>query len=276
MPFLTNDRTQPEVDLFFEDYGSGQPVILIHGWPLSHRAWEAQVSDIVEAGFRCISYDRRGFGLSSMPWGPYDYSTLASDLNAIITKLDLKNAILVGFSMGGGEVVRYLTDHGSDRIAKAALISSIIPLVPQKSDNPDGVPADELEGIMQALQSDRVGFLAEFMENFYNFDDTDDGVSDEHIHYDWTVAAYASPRATLKAAEAWATTDFRPELKNVTVPTLIIHGDDDNIVPIETAGNQAAKGIKNNEYHVIKGGPHGLTVTHREEVNKLLIDFLKK
>lgn len=276
MPFLTNDRTQPEVDLFFEDYGSGQPVILIHGWPLSHRAWEVQVSDIVEAGFRCISYDRRGFGLSSMPWGPYDYSTLAGDLNTIITKLDLKDVILVGFSMGGGEVVRYLTDHGSDRIAKAALISSIIPLVPQKDDNPDGVPADELEGIMQALKSDRVGFLADFLENFYSFDDTKDNISDEHIHYDWTVAAYASPRATIKAAEAWATTDFRPELKNVTVPTLIIHGDDDNIVPIETAGDQAAKGIANNEYHVIKGGPHGLTVTHREQVNKLLIDFLRK
>jgi pimeloyl-ACP methyl ester carboxylesterase len=276
MPFLTNDKSQPEVDIFFEDYGSGQPVILIHGWPLSHRAWEAQVPAIVDAGYRCISYDRRGFGLSSMPWGPYDYSTLTGDLHALITELDLKDVILVGFSMGGGEVVRYLTDHGSDRIAKAVLISSIIPLVPQQDDNPDGVPADELEGIMEALQDDRVGFLAEFLENFYNYDDTAESVSDEHIHYDWTVAAYASPRATLKTAEAWAGTDFRSELKNVTVPTLIIHGDDDNIVPIETAGAQAAKGIKNNEYHVIKGGPHGLTVTHREKVNQLLIDFLNK
>lgn len=275
MPFLTNKTGNEPVDIFYEDYGSGQPVILIHGWPLSHRAWEGQVSEIVNAGFRCISYDRRGFGLSSFPWDGYDYSSLASDLKELIDQLDLKECIIVGFSMGGGEVVRYLTDHGDDKVAKAALISSIIPLVKQKKDNPKGVPEKDLEGIMDALKKDRVGFLKNFHSNFYNADKLSDKVSDAQLHYDWSIASYASPRATIKAAEAWAETDFRPELKNVKVPTLIVHGDDDNIVPIGTSAEQAAKGIANNKYEIIEGGPHGLNVTHAKELNHILIRFLK-
>ena len=276
MPFITNDKDKHPVEIYYQDYGQGQPVILIHGWPLSHRAWEGQVNEVVDAGFRCITYDRRGFGVSSAPWESYDYTTLASDLNEIINQLDLRDCIIVGFSMGGGEVVRYLTNYGDGKIAKAALISSIIPLVKQKSDNPDGVPASDLQDIMNALKTDRVGFLKNFHQNFYNAEDHKDTVSEQHLHYDWTIAAYASPRGTIKAAEAWAETDFRPELKNVTVPTLIVHGNADNIVPIKTAGDQAAKGIANNEYHVIKNGPHGLNVTHREEFNKILIEFLNK
>ncbi len=276
MPFLTNKKAKEVVDIYFEDYGTGQPVILIHGWPLSHRAWEGQVTEIVEAGFRCITYDRRGFGVSSAPWGDYDYSALASDLNEIISQLELKDCILCGFSMGGGEVVRYLTDYGADKIAKAALISSIIPLVKQKDDNPDGVPEKALKEIMQALKDDRVGFLEGFHKNFYNYDDHKDKVSEQQLHYDWCIASYASPRATIKCAEAWAETDFRPELKNVTVPTLIVHGDADQIVPIDTAGKQAAKGIANNQFEIISGAPHGLNVTHRKELNKILLSFLKK
>lgn len=275
MPFITNKTGSTPVDIFYEDYGSGQPVILIHGWPLSHRAWEPQVSAIVDAGFRAISYDRRGFGLSSFPWNGYDYSALTTDLNEIITQLELKDAIIVGFSMGGGEVVRYFTDFGGKNVTKAALISSIIPLVPQKADNPDGVPEKDLNDIMWALKKDRVGFLQQFHRNFYNYEDNKDSVSEAHLHYDWSIASYASPRATLETAKAWASTDFRPELKNVNVPTLIIHGTADNIVPIKTAGDQAAKGIANNSYHKIDGGPHGLTLTHKDKVNKLLIDFLK-
>lgn len=276
MPFITNKKAKEDVDIYYQDYGKGQPVILIHGWPLSHRAWEPQVSAIVEAGYRVITYDRRGFGISSFPWDGYDYSSLASDLRAIIKKLDLDNCIICGFSMGGGEVVRYLTDYGDKRIAKAALISSIIPLVKQKDDNPDGVPQSALEDIMKALKTNRVGFLKNFHKNFYNYDDNTDKMSEQQLHYDWVIASHASPRATIKAAEAWAETDFRPELKNVSVPTLIIHGDADNIVPIETAGNQAAEGIADNQYEVIEGGPHGLTVTHTEKVNELLLDFFKK
>lgn len=275
MPFLVHKNSKQHIDLYYQDYGSGQPVVLIHGWPLSHRAWEAQVAEVVDAGFRCITYDRRGFGVSSAPWDGYDYSSLASDLNEIITQLKLKDAIIVGFSMGGGEVVRYLTDFGSKNISKAALISSIIPLVKKKSDNPDGVPEKDLKDIMNALKTDRVGFLKDFHRNFYNYDKNKDTISEAQLQYDWVIASYASPRATLETAKAWAETDFRPELKNVTVPTLIVHGDADAIVPIETAGAQAAKGIKNNTYKVIKGGPHGLNVTHANELNKILISFIK-
>lgn len=277
MPFITNKTAKEQVDIFYEDYGSGQPVILIHGWPLSRKSWEQQVWKIVEEGFRCIAYDRRGFGTSSSPWGEYDYSALAGDLNAIIEELDLKDAIIVGFSMGGGEVVRYLTDYGSSRIAKAALISSIIPLVKQKSDNPDGVPEDALNGIIDALQKDRVGFLKEFSKGFYNYDENKgERVSEAQLDYDFTIASFASPRATIQTALSWMHTDFRSELKNVTVPTLIVHGDADATVPIETSAKQAAEGIKYSTYEVIKGAPHGLNVTHPDELNKILISFLKK
>ena len=275
MPFITNKTKEETVDIFYEDYGQGQPVILIHGWPLSRKSWEQQVWKIVESGYRCISYDRRGFGISSFPWNNYDYSSLASDLNELINQLELKECIIVGFSMGGGEVVRYLTDYGSEKIAKAALISSIIPLVKQKSDNPDGVPEQDLEEIQRALEDDRVGFLKEFHKGFYNYDDNKDKVSKAQLEYDFVVASHASPRGTIEAALAWMHTDFRPELKNVDVPTLIVHGDADNTVPIKTSGDQAAKGIKNNQYKVIKGAPHGLNVTHKEEFNKILIDFIK-
>ena len=274
MPFITNKTGRENVDIHYKDYGSGKPVILIHGWPMSHRAWEQQVWAIVEAGYRCIAYDRRGFGISSAPWGDFDYSSLTTDLRDIITELDLKDVTLVGFSMGGGEVVRYFTDYGDDRISKAVLISSIIPLVAKKEDNPDGVAQSDLDGIMDALESDRPGFLPDFFQNFYNA--KENNVSQGKLDYDFSIAAYASPRATIECAKAWAETDFRSECKNVTVPTLIIHGDADNIVPIKTAGDQAAKLIPDNHYEVIQGGPHGLNITHKKEVNTLLIDFLNK
>ncbi|MDY7396636.1 alpha/beta hydrolase [Aureibaculum sp. 2210JD6-5] len=273
MPFLTHSTKELNVELFFEDYGHGQPVILIHGWPLSHRAWEQQVWAIVEAGYRCIAYDRRGFGNSSSPWESYDYSTLASDLNAIIKQLELKDVILVGFSMGGGEVVRYCTDYGTKNLDKLALVSSIIPLVAKKDDNPDGVPKKDLEDIMDALENDRVGFLKEFHKNFYNYENNKDKISESQLHYDWTIASYASPNATIKAAKAWAETDFRSELKNINIPTLIVHGDADNIVPKATSADQAAEAIKDSTYKIIKNGPHGLNITHKEELNKILLDF---
>ncbi|MFS4446528.1 alpha/beta fold hydrolase [Maribacter sp. 2307UL18-2] len=276
MPFITNKKAKEQVDIFYEDYGEGQPVILIHGWPLSRKSWEQQVWKIVEEGFRCISYDRRGFGISSSPWNGYDYSTLASDLNAIIEELDLKDCILVGFSMGGGEVVRYMTDFGTERIAKAALISSIVPLVKQKDDNPDGVPQDALNEIIESLQKDRVAFLKKFSQGFYNFQETITNVSQAQLDYDFIVASFASPRATIQTALAWMDTDFRPELKNVTVPTLIVHGDADETVPIETSAKQAATGISDNRYEVVKGAPHGLNITHAAQLNEMLISFLKE
>lgn len=276
MPFITNKTAKENVDIFYEDYGSGQPVILIHGWPLSRKSWEQQVWKIVEEGFRCISYDRRGFGISSSPWDGYDYSSLASDLDALINELDLKDAILVGFSMGGGEVVRYMTDYGSDRIAKAALVSSIVPLVKKKEDNPVGVPEHVLENIKDGLQKDRVGFLKNFHKGFYNYDENKDRISEGQLDYDFIVASHASPRATIQAALSWMHTDFRPELKNVNVPTLIVHGDADQTVPIETSAELAAKGIADNSYEIIKGAPHGLNISHSNEFNDILISFLKR
>lgn len=276
MPFLTHSTKLRDVDIYFQDYGHGQPVILIHGWPLSHRAWEQQVWAIVEAGYRCITYDRRGFGASSAPWEAYDYATLAADLNSLISQLELEDVILVGFSMGGGEVVRYCTDFGTANVAKVALVSSIIPLVAKKEDNPDGVPEEVLNDIMKALESDRVGFLKGFHKNFYNYSEGNETVSQAQLDYDWLIAAQASPRATIQAAKAWAGTDFRQELQNVNVPTLIVHGDADQIVPKETSADQAARGIRSNTYKIIKGGPHGLNLTHAKELNSLLLEFFSK
>lgn len=276
MPYLSNTNGTSAVPLFYEDHGSGKPVILIHGWPLSHRSWDFQVTALVQAGYRVIAYDRRGFGQSGTEWDRYDYSTLAADLHALITGLDLAGVSLVGFSMGGGEVVRYLTDYGAGRVAKVALIASIIPLVAQKDDNPDGVPAAELEKIAEALKTDRLAFLKDFHKNFYNYSLLKKDVSEARLEADFMIAAAASENATQKAAEAWAGTDFRPELVNVTVPTLIVHGDSDNIVPIKTSAEQAAAGIANNEYHIIQGAPHGLNVTHAFELNSLLLSFLNR
>lgn len=276
MPYLTNKQNLAEVKLYYRDLGKGQPVVLIHGWPLNGDSWESQINALVENGFRCIVYDRRGFGRSDAAFNAYDYDSLASDLNAIIEELQLDRVILAGFSMGGGEVVRYLSTYGNLKVSKIALIASIIPLVAQKPDNPDGVPQEQLDGIMQALKSDRVGFLKDFHKNFYNAGLLKKPVSEGRLEADFVVSSQASGHATIKAAEAWATTDFRPELANVKVPALIVHGDADNIVPIKTAGEQAAKGIADREYHVIEGAPHGLNVTHAEELNKLLVAFCKK
>ncbi len=276
MPFLKHKEGSEPVRLFYQDYGKGKPVILIHGWPLSHQSWEGQIRVLVEEGFRVIAYDRRGFGKSSQPWEAYDYTTLAGDLRQLILHLDLTDVTLVGFSMGGGEVVRYFTEFGSDRISKAALIASIIPLVAQKKDNPDGVPQKDLENILATLKTNRIGFLKDFHKNFYNYKKDTDEVSEANLDFDFSVASHASPIATIKAAESWAGTDFRKELKNITVPTLIVHGDADNIVPYKTSAAQAAEGIADNTYHLIKGAPHGLNLTHRDKLNGLLLDFLKK
>ncbi len=273
MPYTTK-QNEKNYQLYYEDFGHGQPIILIHGWPLSGKSWEAQVPVLLELGYRVISYDRRGFGKSSPTADGYDYDGLTADLHELITELELKNVILFGFSMGGGEVVRYLTNYGSENIDKVALISSIIPIVKQKEDNPNGVPQDGLNEIMENLKKNRVTFLETFHKNFYNYGLLSQTVSQAQLDYDWSIASCASPIATIKCAESWANTDFRPELSNVNVKTLIVHGDDDQIVPIDTAGRQAAEGISNNEFVVIEGAPHGLNVTHADQLNSILENFL--
>ncbi len=273
MPYITkqNDKS---FELYYEDFGSGQPIILIHGWPLSGKSWELQVPVLLDLGYRVITYDRKGFGKSAPTLDGYDYDSLAADLHELISQLELKNVILFGFSMGGGEVVRYLTNYGSENIDKAALISSIIPLVKQKEDNPHGVPPEELAEIMKNLKLDRINFLETFHKNFYNYGMLSPTVSPKQMDFDWAIASCASPIATIKCAESWADTDFRSELANVTVKTLIVHGDSDQIVPIETSGQQAAQGIPDNHFVTIGGAPHGLNVTHAEELNQIITKFL--
>ncbi|MCX8523170.1 alpha/beta hydrolase [Chryseobacterium formosus] len=273
MPYITKQDSK-NFELYYEDFGSGQPIILIHGWPLSGKSWELQVPVLLDLGYRVITYDRKGFGKSAPTSDGYDYDGLTADLHEIITQLDLKNVILFGFSMGGGEVVRYLTNYGSENVDKIALISSIIPLVKQKDDNPHGVPQEDLDGIMENLKTDRVTFLETFHKNFYNYGLLSQTVSQAQLNYDWSIASNASPIATIKCAESWANTDFRPELGNVNVKTLIVHGDNDQIVPIETAGQQAAKGIVDNDFVTVEGAPHGLNVTHAEALNQILTKFL--
>lgn len=273
MPYITKEQDK-DFKLYYEDFGSGQPIVLIHGWPLSGKSWELQIPTLTNLGYRVISYDRRGFG-NSLPSGElYDYNALTSDLHELIVQLELKNVILMGFSMGGGEVVRYFTNFGSENIDKVALIASIIPLVKQKSDNPDGVPVEDLNGILESLKKERVTFLETFHENFYNYGLLSQTVSQKQLDYDWQIASQASPLATLKTAEAWADTDFRSELGNVNKKTLIVHGDNDQIVPIDTSARQAAAGIANSELVVIEGAPHGLNVTHAEKLNEILTRFL--
>jgi non-heme chloroperoxidase len=273
MPYITKNDNQ-NVELYYEDFGSGQPLILIHGWPLSGKSWEMQIPVLLNLGYRVITYDRRGFGKSSPTADGYDYDSLAKDLHELISQLELKNVILFGFSMGGGEVVRYLTNYGSENVDKVALISSIIPLVKQKEDNPDGVPQEKLDTIMESLKTDRVTFLESFHKDFYSYGLLSQSVSQRQLDYDWSIASCASPIATIKCAESWANTDFRPELVNVKVRTLIVHGGNDKVVPIETAGKQAAQGFANNEFMIIEGAPHGLNVTHADELNTIITGFL--
>ncbi len=263
------------IELYYEDHGAGKPVVLIHGWPLSGASWEKQVSALLGAGHRAITYDRRGFGKSSQPGTGYDYDTFAQDLDKIMTRLDLRNAALVGFSMGGGEVARYLGAYGSDRVSKAVFISAIPPYLLKTADNPDGVDGTVFEGIKKALVADRPAFLSEFLNNFYNLDELGGKrISNQAVHLSWMVAVGASPRGTLECVSAWGT-DFRKDLAGIKVPTLVIHGDGDRILPIAATGTRIHEEIKGSRLVVVAGGPHGLLWTHADNVNSALLKFLK-
>jgi non-heme chloroperoxidase len=263
------------IELYYEDLGTGKPVVLIHGWPLSGASWEKQVAALLQAGHRVITYDRRGFGKSSQPSTGYEYDTLAKDLDKVMTTLDLQGAALVGFSMGGGEVAPYLGTYGSKRVSKAVFISSIPPFLVKAVDNPDGVEHGVFEGIKKALVADRPAYLSEFLKNFYNVDALGGKrISNQAVHQSWMVAAGASAKGTLDCVTAWGT-DFRKDLAGITVPTLVIHGDDDRILPIAVTGTRIHESVKGSRYVVVAGGPHGLLWTHAENVNSVLVKFLK-
>ncbi|MBA2446369.1 MAG: alpha/beta hydrolase [Nocardioidaceae bacterium] len=262
------------VEIHYQGYGAGKPVVLIHGWPLSGRSWENQIPALVEAGYRVITYDRRGFGDSSQPWEGYDYGTFAADLDALMQHLDLREATLVGFSMGGGEVVRYLGTYGSDRVTKAVLAAAVPPYLYKSEDNPEGGLDDEtIGGFQSAVTSDRLAFLDQFTTNFFSADG-DLKVSEPQREYARNIAAFASPKATLDCIAAFARTDFRGDLEKVTVPTLVIHGDSDVIVPFEFSGKRSAGAIANSELVLVKGAPHGFNASHASEFNAALLDFL--
>ncbi|CAM3288426.1 alpha/beta hydrolase [Deinococcus saxicola] len=277
MPYINvgQENNQP-IELYFEDHGAGQPVVLIHGYPLNGHSWERQEAALLGAGYRVIAYDRRGFGQSSQPSAGYDYDTFAADLKALLDHLDLKDVVLAGFSMGTGEVARYLGKYGSARVAKAVLIGSIPPFLLKTGDNPEGVDRSVFTGIEDAVRKDRFAYLTDFFRNFYNTDVLGGTrISDEAVRASWNVAARASATATLECVATWLE-DFRPDVAKIDVPTLIVHGDADRVLPIEATGARLPELIRDSEYVVIKGGPHNVLWTFPDEVNAALLNFLKK
>ncbi|RYF23449.1 MAG: alpha/beta hydrolase [Flavobacteriales bacterium] len=277
MPYIENKAADGSaIKINYEDFGTGKPVVLIHGWPVSHEMWEYQVAEIVNNGFRCIAYDRRGFGQSDRPWSGYDYDHLASDLDALINELDLTDVTLVGFSMGGGEVIRYISTYGTAKVSKTVLISSIVPLVLKTSDHEEGVPREMFDEIIANIFADRPAFLTTFGKQFFNEGLLNKPVSSEIQDWMHHMAMISSPKATRDCVRSFSETDFRAELAKVNVPTLIIHGDADQTVPIEATSDLSSKGIPNAEYVIFENAPHGLFITHKDELNEHLIAFLKK
>lgn len=277
MPFLETKDIQAgqPVRIYYEDFGEGRPVILIHGWPSTHLMWEYQSAELADAGLRVIAYDRRGFGLSSVPYHAYDYDSLSSDLHELIEQLNLKEVTLVGFSMGGGEVVRYLSRYGDKRIAKIVLVGAVPPCLGQKEDNPAGVPRDVFEGMLKGLKQDRAGFLTEFGKNFFGVGEPGINVSDAYLQHFRTLSTLSSPHATTECVNSFAFTDFRPDLKAIKVPTMIIHGDNDKIVPFEISGALMAKALPEAKVEVYAGGGHGIFYTHKEQLNADLLAFIR-
>ncbi len=277
MPYVTvGQENGQNIDLYFEDHGSGQPVVLIHGYPLSGHSWEKQEAALLGAGYRVIKYDRRGFGDSSQPSVGYDYDTFAADLDKLLSKLDLQEAVLVGFSMGTGEVARYLGKYGSDRVEKAVLIGPIPPFLLKTDDNPEGVDRSVFTGIEDSIRKDRFAYLSQFFGDFYNTDQLlGQRVSDEDIRASWNVAAGASAIATLACVPTWLE-DFRPDVAKIDVPTLIVQGEADRILPIGATGARLPDLIPGSQLISIPDGPHNVLWTFPDEVNTALLDFLGK
>jgi peroxiredoxin len=263
-----------DITLHYTDRGTGQPVVLIHGYPLNGASWEKQEERLLDAGYRVITYDRRGFGESSKPSGGYDYDTFTDDLDKLLTTLDLHDAVLVGFSMGTGEVARYLARHGSGRVAKAVFLASLEPYLIKTADNPAGVDQSVFDGILATAKADRYAWFTQFYQDFYNLDENlGSRISEEALRNSWNVAAGAGARASWAVVPSWGT-DFRGDIEKVDVPTLIVHGTADRILPIDSTGREFTKRLPNARYVEIEGAPHGMLWTHADEVSDLLVEFL--
>ena len=277
MPFVNVGKENTgNIDLYYEDHGTGRPIVLIHGYPLNGASWEKQVSALLGAGFRVITYDRRGFGQSSKPTTGYNYDTFAEDLRKLVTQLGLRDFTLAGFSMGGGEVARYMGRYGSKDVSKAVFISSVPPYLLRAADNPEGVDGSVFEGIQKAILADRYAFFTEFFKNFYNTDQyLGTRVSEQAVQSSWNIAASSSATASLACVPTWHE-DFRKDLARVQVPSLVIHGDADRIVPFASSGQRTANMVPGARLVILKNGPHCITWTHPDEVNTALLNFLKE
>jgi non-heme chloroperoxidase len=275
MPYVTvGKENSGNIELYYEEHGSGRPIVLIHGYPLSGASWEKQVPVLLDAGYKVITYDRRGFGKSSQPTEGYNYDNFAEDLRKLIAQLKLHDFTLVGFSMGGGEVARYLGKYGSQGVSKAVIISGVPPFLLKTANNPEGVDASVFEGIQKSVAADRYAFFTEFFKNFYNTDLLlGKRVSEQVVQASWNTASGSSATASLACVPTWHE-DFRENLARIDVPTLVIHGDDDRILPINATGARTAKLVRGARQFVVKGGPHCVTWTHAEEVNSELLSFL--
>jgi non-heme chloroperoxidase len=268
--------TSDDTKLYVKDWGTGRPVIFLHGWPLSADSWDDQAMAVADAGYRAIAYDRRGFGRSTQPWGGYDYDTLTDDLAAVIEQTGAQDAVLVGFSMGGGEVARYMSRHGGKSVIKAALVSSVVPYMLKTVDNSEGVDAAVFAKMTQAMTDDRAGFFVDFFKTFYGVGMLSSPVSDALLENSRNVAMQASLKATLACAKSFATTDFRSDLAAFKVPTLIIHGTEDKTVPIDATGRVAAKYIEQSTLIEYDGSPHGVFATDKAKLTSDLLDFIRR
>ena len=270
------DASGEDIKLFYVDQGTGNPVVLIHGWPLSHEMWDYQLAELPKHNLRVVAYDRRGFGKSSQTWDGYDYNTLADDLKAVLDELDLHNVTLVGFSMGGGEVARYMSRHGGARVAKVAFVSAVTPYLLKTDTNPDGVDKDTFDTMVENINKDRADFLQTFGKMFYGVSLISHPVSQAHLDGDFARAYVASHKATVDCVRAFSETDFRNDLTQISVPVLIIHGDADKTVPIESSGERTAEALPNAHYLVYDGAPHGLFVTEKDRLNDDLLTFIQE
>lgn len=274
MPYV---KTRDGTNLFVKDWGQGRPVILIHGWPLSSDSWDPQSMALADAGYRVIAYDRRGFGRSDQPWTGYDYDTLSDDLADVMQEAGVTDdAAIIGFSMGGGEVARYMSRHGGKGVSQAGLIGSVVPFMLQTDDNPDGVPDEQLQDIGANIKADRAKFFRTFLDQFYGVGFITSPVSEETLDASWNVAMQAGLKPTLACAESFGHTDFRPDLASFTVPTLIIHGTSDQTVPIDATGRAAARAIPNATLIEYDGAPHGLFATESDRLTEDLLTFLRQ